>query len=417
MTTLPNNYLILDVETTIRNKGNPFTQDNKLCYVGVRMNGETHLFNIEYDCEPYNEELKTLTALLESAVCIVGFNLKFDLHWIRNYIPSFTPTRIWDAQLFEFIRSNQNAAYPSLDECCLAYGIPGKVGDIASKYWDQGIDTTEVPEDELRDYLRQDLMITEELFKVQHEQFTGNRRTLFLLHCMDEIVLEEIEYNGLLYNTTESVRRGDGIHLEREVILQRLADLSGSREINWNSSDHLSVYLFGGFIKVEDTEIAERTLKSGAVKRYERKCIRRDVFSPRLDPSRIPETKPTSEWSDAELLSINTDRLSKGLQPFCRIYSVSEDNLKNIRTKDKTTKEIIQLVLKLANLKKLETTYYYGLPQLISTMNWPQDKIHGTINQCRVITGRTSSSKPNLQNFDGIIKELFYSRYADQPRR
>lgn len=412
MTTLPNNYLILDVETTIKNKGNPFTLENKLCYVGVRMNGESHLFNIEYDQDPYNEELEKLTQLLESAVCIVGFNLKFDLHWIRNYIPSFTPPRIWDAQLFEFIKSNQNAAYPSLDECCQSYGIPGKINDISTDYWDKDIDTTEIPEEKLRAYLQQDLIITEELFKLQYQQFTGNRRTLFLLHCMDEIVLEEIEYNGLYYDTTESVRRGDGIHIERETILQRLAELSGSREINWNSNDHLSVYLFGGFIKVDGTEIAERVLKSGAVKRYERKCVQRISFPARLSNERIPETKPTVDWNDSELLRINTERLAGGLQPFCRIYSVSEDNLKSLHTKDKITKEVIQLVLKLANLKKLETTYYYGLPALIETMGWASNKIHGTINQCRVITGRTSSSKPNLQNFDGVIKELFYSRYA-----
>ncbi len=38
--------------------------------------------------------------------------------------------------------------------------------------------------------------------------------------------------------------------------------------------------------------------------------------------------------------------------------------------------------------------------------------IYGQLNQCVARTGRLSSSKPNLQNFDGEIKDLFGSRYA-----
>jgi hypothetical protein len=220
-----------------------------------------------------------------------------------------------------------------------------------------------------------------------------------------------MEYNGLKYNTTESLRLGGNVHTEREQILTELNGLSGTDSINWNSSDHLSAFLFGGFIKLDGTEIAERVLKSGAVKKYERKCIIRKEFTPRLSPANVPETKPTSEYTDADLAIINEDRIRKGLQPFCRIYSVSEDVLRSLRTRDRTTKRIIELVLKLSQLKKLETTYYYGIPALIKEMHWPKDTIHGTINQCRVITGRTSSSKPNLQNFDGSLKHLFYSRY------
>ena len=45
-------------------------------------------------------------------------------------------------------------------------------------------------------------------------------------------------------------------------------------------------------------------------------------------------------------------------------------------------------------------------------MNWETNVLHGQLNQCVARTGRLSSSKPNLQNFDGEIKQLFGSRYA-----
>jgi len=48
---------------------------------------------------------------------------------------------------------------------------------------------------------------------------------------------------------------------------------------------------------------------------------------------------------------------------------------------------------------------------LIEEQNWKRNMIYGQLNQCVARTGRLSSSKPNLQNFDGEIKTLFYSRY------
>ena len=44
------NHLVLDVETTTSNKGNPFDQTNKLCYVGLKDN---ILFDIEHTDTPY----------------------------------------------------------------------------------------------------------------------------------------------------------------------------------------------------------------------------------------------------------------------------------------------------------------------------------------------------------------------------
>ena len=48
------NYLVLDVETTTSNKGNPFDQTNKLCYVGLKDN---IIFDIEHTDTPYKEKL------------------------------------------------------------------------------------------------------------------------------------------------------------------------------------------------------------------------------------------------------------------------------------------------------------------------------------------------------------------------
>ena len=78
---------------------------------------------------------------------------------------------------------------------------------------------------------------------------------------------------------------------------------------------------------------------------------------------------------------------------------------------NKKAMSVIELLLERATLEKRVSTYYRGLSKLRVESNWKEGYIHGQLNQCVASTGRLSSSKPNLQNFDGEIKELFYSRY------
>lgn len=78
----------------------------------------------------------------------------------------------------------------------------------------------------------------------------------------------------------------------------------------------------------------------------------------------------------------------------------------------KDAKEVIKRILKRSGLEKRRGTYYQGLPELRQSQGWLEGKLHGQLNQCVARTGRLSSSRPNLQNFDGEIKELFYSRYG-----
>jgi DNA polymerase I-like protein with 3'-5' exonuclease and polymerase domains len=87
------------------------------------------------------------------------------------------------------------------------------------------------------------------------------------------------------------------------------------------------------------------------------------------------------------------------------LYSTDENTLRSLRG-TKQAKEIIETLLFRSTIEKRLSTYYRGLVKLIEDHNW--DKLH----QSATRTGRLSSSKPNLQNFDGEIKELFGSRYA-----
>ena len=410
LSTFPSDYLFVDCETTTYAGGNPFSAENKLCAVGIEFNGTYYEWDIEHGDSPYGHKLTEIAELFSKAACVVGFNLKFDLHWLRNYIPDLHLSRIWDLQLFEFIKSNQNASFSSLNDAADEYQLPQKIDTVKTEYWDKGLNTTDVPWSTLSEYLRYDVVLTRDVFARQFPMFGGVRRNLFLLHCFDEIVLAEIERNGLVYNHAQSLVLADAVTVKREAVLAELRSLVPCPDINWNSADHQSAVLYGGFIKYDSVETVTREFKKAPPRTYERQCVRWHILPRQLEPPDRSETKPTSEWSDDELNRINQERLAKADPPFFRIYSVDEQTLKN-QLQHKATRKLIRLILELANLKKLEGTYYRGIPKIMSEMKWPEGMIHGQINQCRAITGRTASSKPNLQNFDGDLKYLFPSRF------
>lgn len=72
-------------------------------------------------------------------------------------------------------------------------------------------------------------------------------------------------------------------------------------------------------------------------------------------------------------------------------YSTSEENLQKLRDKH----PIISLILEQRGLKKLLSTYVYALPELVDEVD---GRLHTSYNQAVVVTGRLSSSNPNLQN-------------------
>lgn len=164
------NILTLDVETTTHNKGHWADKRNKLVMVGHKWLDSPNCHIVNYfpgDAEPIQD-------VINKADILVGFNIKFDLHWLKNIgINTNTIKRVWDTQIAEFLLEAQRNPYNSLNDALDKYGLPRKLDIVKTEYWDKGIDTTEIPTAILREYLEYDLIGTERVFKRQYEQFTG----------------------------------------------------------------------------------------------------------------------------------------------------------------------------------------------------------------------------------------------------
>ena len=385
-------YLVLDVETTISNKGNPFDKSNKLCMVGMLAAEEMAIFDIEYSVDPYKESLDRIQLAVDKCDVLVGFNIKFDLHWLRRYGINFTGKRIWDCQLVEYVLSNQENSYPSLNATSEYYDLGSKLDEVKENYWKNGIDTDKVPKDILSDYLKQDVELTEKVMYKQIERLNQlpHLKRLVSLHNQDLLVLEDMEYNGMTYDYDKSKILGDELELQIDKLNNRLANYHSYDNFNPNSGEHLSAFLYGGNIK----ERFQRPIghyKTGAhAGEVKYKWDERDKeFQRQITP--LPKSELKKEG----------------------FFSTNEETLRKLKPKTNAGKQILAAILARATMQKRMTTYYHGVPQLIDEMNWKESKIHGQLNQCRTRTGRLSSSSPNLQNFDGEIKTLFPSRYGE----
>lgn len=376
--------LFLDVETTISNKGNPFDRNNKCVMVGTLTD-----FSHPITRTISKQTVEELQYQIDSCNLLVGFNIKFDLHWLRNIGIDISKVKVWDCQLAEFILNNQETKYPSLDEAAEKYGFKKKLDIVKLEYWDRGIDTDKIPEDVLSAYLSQDLLLTQQVYKKQLELFdTDNRYALFRLHCADLLVLEEMEYNGIKFNTEKAMVYANKLDENIKNINGELGVILQGIPFNPNSNDHVSSILYGGNI-VEVCRIPVGVYKTGEkVGQVRYKLVDKVYELPRLvEPIKGTEVKDKEGY-----------------------WQVNEKVLKRLKL-TKTAKRIVDLLNEYSTIEKLKGTYLEGYTDLIEKMNWEKDTIHGNLNQCVVITGRLSSTKPNLQNADPTTKIFMETRY------
>ena len=380
--------LVLDVETTISNKGNPFDQTNKLCYVGI----SSGLYDIEYSYDPYVPKLHEIQQKIDEADILIGFNIKFDLHWIRRYGINFNTKRIWDCQLVHFILTGQTESYPSLNGVAAHYGLGTKLDVVSTEYWKNGIDTPDIPRDILEEYLQGDLDLTYQVYLKQLAEVQAGSlqlQRLISLHNQDLLVLQDMEFNGLLYNARKSEELANELEAQIVELDSELYGYHNCDSFNPNSGDHLSCLLYGGGIKLS------RKVPAGFYKTGARKG------------------EPKEKWEDytVELPRLFTPPKGSELAKE-GYFSTDEYTLKSLKSRNQHSLKAIQTLLTRSDLEKRVSTYYRGLLKLAAELNWKENMIHGQLNQCVARTGRLSSSKPNLQNFDGGIKGLFYSRFT-----
>jgi DNA polymerase I-like protein with 3'-5' exonuclease and polymerase domains len=374
--------LTFDFETTTHSNGSAFDQHNTAVCLGFQKDDQPG--DCLFDLDPHYIQQR-----IDKAEWLVGFNAKFDLHWLRKIGVDISNVRVHDCQLAEFMLEGQTNPYPSLNQAAEKYGFPLKLDVVKTEYWDKGVGTEHVPKDILAEYCLGDISLTYKVYLKQLAQFLEKPALfkLFKIACQDLLVLEEMEWNGMRYDAELCHQRSKAIEAKLVDIKAQLESIYPDIPINFGSGDQLSAFLYGGVVKQDSKEHVGffKTGEKAGQPKYKNVVVEHTL-------PRLVEPLPKSELK------------KEGF------YKTDEATLRKL--KGPAAKKFVGPLLEMAKLDKLNGTYYQGLPKLAEECHWPEGMIHGNFNQCVARTGRLSSTKPNLQNQAGDVQDVFVSRYT-----
>lgn len=369
--------LCLDVETTTYNKGSPFDRRNTLVCIAYDTGTES-------GCVPNDEHgISFIQRLITDSGRIIGFNLKFDLHWFRRAGLSFGGKRVYDVQAAEFVITGQSHKFPSLNDVAFKYTGETKI-DVVADYWNNGIQTTDIPWKILSEYAIKDVNLTLQTAYAQEATSTPVLKRLISIVNQDLLVLEEMEWNGVKFDRELSMKKATELQEKIQALQEKHSTLHNVPNFNWGSSEHLSALLYGGTIKVvESVPVGHFKTgpRAGQVK-YGKET--REFHLPRL-------FKPPK----------GAEKKKEG------VYSVDEDTLASLEGKNKAFLEDLYTIKK---AQKELSTYLLGLPAKQDDGHY-SDYIYGKFNQCIAATGRLSSSEPNLQNLSEEAGKCLVTRF------
>ena len=420
----------------------------------------------------------------EDCWLIVAHNAAYEISWFLTYQRQQFETflkrggRVFCTMHGEYIASDFQSMYPSLDETAPKYGGTHKV-DGVKILWEQGVLTSDIDPVLLHDYLvNGDIPNTALCFYGQCSIFAERGQMQYVWERMDALLAwAYCEWFGLFVNMP--VARQNQAEQEQRILeikqeLQQYIpkDLPDTLEFNFGSDFHMSALVYGGPIKYRkkvpydppqyvkyDAYLADvngtlqyidvsdwkpewtypRTLYKSGKNRGLPKVFRLDTeeeklkweedlyFCPGLvNIQELPEVIQEKYAERGEF------RQARNLQDGTPVYSTSTDAMEALA---RHGFEFCRLVNELGALEKDTGTYYLrteynedgsvkktsGMLQYVIPQN-PDGSgiIHHRLNTCATVTGRLSGSNPNLQNLprDGTsrVKQMFTSRFGESGR-
>lgn len=467
-------YVIWDLETTIRTsfkrKANPFDRDNFVVMQGYKRFGGPVVG--EYygkNPRPSNWFIQLIEppAPLVRPKMLVGLNIKFDLlhalqepenraAWMRFVAAGGT---VWDCQLAEYLLEGMAPTEHmlSMDEIAPRYGGNIKFDEVKA-LWEASVSTEDIDPALLRRYLcgtdteHGDIGNTEVIFlgQLARAKASGQMKSM-MLNMGSLLCTTEMELNGMAVDVELGKQQAEQLAIDLAALTVELnaflpADLPF--EFKWSSRVQKSALIFGGDVKYK---ARVPIVDDDGKQVYTQKKV------PGLQRQLDGEWMPVEDWDEAthgpavtfvsgrnkgevktKQLTVNdlskpksrledfTYRFPQMTEPKKQwegstpgVYSVSAEVIKGLANRGIP---FLESLAKVEGLAKDLGTYYIvtdpdtGQQKGMLTLVQADGIIHHMLNHTSTVTGRFSSSNPNLQNLpkDGksVVKSVFVSRFG-----
>jgi DNA polymerase I-like protein with 3'-5' exonuclease and polymerase domains len=385
-------WISLDVETTLNGNSevglaHPMHPLNKVVMSGFKYCAP----EIYLESDRLSGRLQRL--FRDAPVVVCGCNISFDLLYLYTENPEFKSwvqsKYIWDIQLAEYIITGQRSKFASLDELSSKYGLPLK-DDKIKKYFEAGLGADKIPKEELEPYLVGDLNNTLEIAKQQFAIATKQNQLNLIASQMQALhATIEMMFNGLSIDK----HRLDQYTVEvvNSFVTSKLDLESLAAVEDINSPKQWSQYFFGGTKKTKERELVG--LYKNGKNKY--KLVDKETVIP-AKVTYVPDKDKVSEKTGQ--------------------VSVDDTVLLEIagHTSDAVVKTTVEKLLAYREVSKQLSTYVTGLSNHIICQPIGGEYIYGKLNHTATVTGRLSSTSPNLQNIsNNPIKQIFKSRFED----
>lgn len=458
-------YCTIDLETTTvtsyKRKANPFDPANWIVLAGHKFKDDPLPTGERFAGAGGGQGAWLATLLARRPTLLVGANIKFDLLHLIKHRPNYEAYmpwvanggNVWDVQLAEYLLDGQaqSSHMLSLDELAERYGADLKVDEV-KKLWEAGVATEDIDPDLLARYLlgetlpsgarrEGDIGNTEYIFLKQLERARKSGQVKSVLLNMGSLLATiEMEKNGMAVNKPLGLELAADLEKRLGEAQERMQeylpkDLPPEIEFSWTNRYHLSPLVFGGTIKYEKRV---PVLDEAGNPAYAQKDAVQPVLGPEGAPVIIASGKNKGEAKTKKVKVPDLSKPKSRMEDFHfqlfgfthpekewasstpGLYSVAEDVIDALGTRD------IPFLKDLASVKKMDKdlgTYFIrhdakkGVDVGMLTLVQPDGLIHHSLNHTSTVTGRFSSSNPNLQNIPkgnkSAVKTVFESRFQD----
>lgn len=193
------NFVVIDFETTNKDKGSALNKDNKLLLT-VCQHGLVEKKQVVWGNE---FAIAHVVEACEQADFIIAHNAKFELQWLVRAGLDLTKVVVFDTMIAAYVLSGNRQLPIGLDDTLARHGLAGK-NSYVSTLIKGGVCPSEICPRMLEKYCIQDVKGTYELFEQQLDllQYNGLLKVLYS-RCLFTPVLADLERNGMHADTEQ----------------------------------------------------------------------------------------------------------------------------------------------------------------------------------------------------------------------